>query len=1009
MAGLSRGRKIFISSAQGGLMPYRTAAVEVCRRWGWDPVSMEELTPERASPAEWSESRVKECDAYLLLLGHRYGSLVPDRDISYSELEYVTAAASPDMPILVWTVDPAQPWSPSDIDTGDQKDRLDRFKAKVSTHVRGTFGGLAAFREDVAHALTALERKRHEGQTGNVEKSPIPSAAAVLRPRRVIRAPDPYANPAYVGSLPFAGRKEEITWLNEWRASTDPVAVVEAIGGTGKSALTWAWFQDEGATGPNLGGRFWWSLYNPANTIEEFQRTFLVYASGCSWDDSCGLTPNELEDAVFSALDNANYLLVLDGAERLLNAYHRFDAGTVSEVEVENLRRDHARAVVDPRAYRFLRRLAGLSRSKILISTRLLPDSFIGYGAVLPGVNHLPLRGLAWEDVRSILAQRGIRYNEHDARKFFSRLDNHPLLIGIVIGMVRSYRPQPRDFSAWLRDPTAGGAFSVADLPLMVDRSHHILEQALAGLDGPVLQLLQRLAVPVSAATWEMTRAISPFRMKIADAPEEWKELPPFIREFLQERRLKITQGNDAEGHEFARLDAALAELQDRGLLWWDQESNSYDLHPVVRAYAAETTAAADRTTTNQTLVRDHFGRARPTEDPGAARSSSDLIQTIMFFHALVGAGMLGGAEQLWLDRLREPLVKRLGAHLLVIELLEPLLEFSEFAGVRNNYAIWDLAISLDGVGLHGEAARLNLDNVRNSIAAPAPATYTLSALNNLIATLEGQGALATRYSTLLADLTSAAGNMPGDMARLRLLEAIRSLARDDYEGALASVTLLATGPPNPHSINWDGDIMALRTTALRGLGRLNEIGPITMEVYPFGDNWIAQRDWCDFVWGHALSIGDFPLALEAAHERRRWSGLRGRESLPCDLARALVELGHLDEGRRVLHEALLRFDRVEFHDRPLLDAAHTMRKLGHLDEAQQLALDAYRQAWGDGPPNCSLHQVNEARALLAELGVASPDLPVVDPATVPVPLEAEIRAYIEAVRKGDIPVDWPS
>ncbi len=43
------------------------------------------------------------------------------------------------------------------------------------------------------------------------------------------------------------------------------------------------------------------------------------------------------------------------------------------------------------------------------------------------------------------------------------------------------------------------------------------------------------------------------------------------------------------EGNPFAtdrELDAALSELEDRGLLGWDRRANRYDLHPIVRGVA---------------------------------------------------------------------------------------------------------------------------------------------------------------------------------------------------------------------------------------------------------------------------------------------------------------------------------------------------------------------------------------------------------------------------------------
>src|SRR6185437_8928607 len=62
-----------------------------------------------------------------------------------------------------------------------------------------------------------------------------------------------------------------------------------------------------------------------------------------------------------------------------------------------------------------------------------------------------------------------------------------------------------------------------------------------------------------------------------------------------------------------AQLGAALKDLEDRGLLWWDRSSITYDLHPIIRAYAYEQLEAKDRVRANN-RVRDHF-QALPPED----------------------------------------------------------------------------------------------------------------------------------------------------------------------------------------------------------------------------------------------------------------------------------------------------------------------------------------------------------------------------------------------------------
>jgi hypothetical protein len=62
--------------------------VEVCHRLGLTPVYMEEFVPERPPPVEACRRAVESCEAFVLLLAHRYGARPPGEERSYTELEY---------------------------------------------------------------------------------------------------------------------------------------------------------------------------------------------------------------------------------------------------------------------------------------------------------------------------------------------------------------------------------------------------------------------------------------------------------------------------------------------------------------------------------------------------------------------------------------------------------------------------------------------------------------------------------------------------------------------------------------------------------------------------------------------------------------------------------------------------------------------------------------------------------------------------------------------------------
>ena len=103
----------------------------------------------------------------------------------------------------------------------------------------------------------------------------------------------------------FTGRARERCELTEWFTSdTHPMFACVAIGGMGKSALTWAWLQRDvlGLTLPGVAeearakptasvpeasrpeGVLWWSLYERESTFQKFLDQALTYASGGTVD-----------------------------------------------------------------------------------------------------------------------------------------------------------------------------------------------------------------------------------------------------------------------------------------------------------------------------------------------------------------------------------------------------------------------------------------------------------------------------------------------------------------------------------------------------------------------------------------------------------------------------------------------------------------------------------------------------------------------------------------------------
>jgi Domain of unknown function (DUF4062) len=87
-----RKLQIFISSTYEDLVDIRLAAFEAVLAAGHIPAAMEQFTPGDETAWEKIRSWIDESDAFILILGGRYGSIEPASQKSYVHLEYEYAS-----------------------------------------------------------------------------------------------------------------------------------------------------------------------------------------------------------------------------------------------------------------------------------------------------------------------------------------------------------------------------------------------------------------------------------------------------------------------------------------------------------------------------------------------------------------------------------------------------------------------------------------------------------------------------------------------------------------------------------------------------------------------------------------------------------------------------------------------------------------------------------------------------------------------------------------------------
>jgi hypothetical protein len=179
---MRRKLQVFVSSTYSDLTRERQAAVETVLAAGHIPAGMELFAAGNESQLEVIRRWIDESDVFMLLLGGRYGSLDPQTQRSYTELEY-DYAVSTKKPVFALVI----------TDRGlDQKvaadgraalesqnpHELKRFREKVLTRISAFFTDAKDIKVAIFTALTDLQA-RHKF-SGWVAGSEVPDLNAVL-------------------------------------------------------------------------------------------------------------------------------------------------------------------------------------------------------------------------------------------------------------------------------------------------------------------------------------------------------------------------------------------------------------------------------------------------------------------------------------------------------------------------------------------------------------------------------------------------------------------------------------------------------------------------------------------------------------------------------------------------------------------------------------------------------------------------------------------------------------
>ena len=982
---MSRRPTVMISSTARDLPEHRDEVRKGCHRAGFaSDQMMENLTALNEDAIEISLKMVEDADIYLGIFAYRYGYVPDGSDISITEMEY-NKAVELGKPRLIFFIHEDHPVTGKDIERGAGSTKLEAFKQRVGTdRVVAFFKSPGDLRSHVVEALIQLKK----GLEGGQQLDPKETARRLHRRTPIPRPPTPYIAHPYTLSQTrdLIGRREELNALTDWVAKPGSPAhdaaifCFVAIGGMGKSALTWKWFRDIAPEEmPDLAGRLWWSFYESDAYFENFLNRVLCYVGEHDEDDVRNMPWQDREALLLQHLNEKPYLLVLDGLERILLAYNRMDASMLADDDYDRQTANHVagaaglpasvaqsftgqhrlRQTADLRAGHFLRKLAQVEKSRILISTRLYPLALqLPNTKPCPGCFAYFLKGLSEDDAVALWRQLGVSGSRQELVTLFDRFERHPLLVQALASEIARDRKTPGDFAAW-RDNNS--SFDPASLPATQVKSH-ILQYALAGLEDDVLHVL---------------RTIAAFRM-----PTTYESLEALLA---------------GSGKTFVRLqdlDCSLAELEDRGLVGWDRDANRYDVHPVVRGIVQQLTRSKKQKEIFS-IIEGYF-QSIDAPQSSEADSLEDLTSKIEHFHALSQLHRYDDAFALMREHMNYPLTVRLGATREFISWLEQLFpdgleKLPRLSQPKaQSRTLEYLGRSYMGYGRPGHAIDL-LKRADTIDESSSDGQHQQIVLANLGIGLRDIGSLRQSAHRLLKALSLS-----------------RSLKDPFWEGectqelgrvyATAATPLATIGfkrscsiwrKSSDHLRHFESESSAYAAEMYIWLGNIKNAAFLLASAEAHVEKKNNDRDFIivKTLRGHiAEKQKQYDLAEEQYHEGLSHS----RDVCLGELeAPILISLSNLSLVRNKYETARAQlddvWDAVEQGPYPLYqaDAYNVLADIcltkGDAVGAIDAATKAYRAAWCDGPPWTYHWGLEKARAHLQALGAPEPNMPPFD------------------------------
>lgn len=778
-----------------------------------------------------------------------------------------------------------------------------------------------------------------------------------------------YEHGRYNLASQFVGRKKELQELNDWQADASrPLFVIVALGGTGKSALTWHWLETVKAREAQPFKLIIWHGFYETGQVDTFLSDVLEFL---------GEKPQELGskrvqlNRLLERLAAVPALIVLDGAERLLRAYGGMNAAYQGDEEQQVQR---ALECVDPVAGELLLGLSQLGNgSKTLMTTRLMPQELLGRGDRLPArIGRRDLTGLDPADAARFFSDWGIQTTPAEVKAVCEPLEYHPFCMALLAGTAAHDFVAPNDLRAVANyDPTHD----------LLGRRQHILQRAYDNLPPAAQLTLGRLAAFRAAVPWETVESIF-----LNPPKQKWWQKLLGKNKLPQQTNLPTDK---------ATLDETLHLLEQRGLLQRaqppptsrQQPTTTFDLHPIARRYTYE--RLADRAAVHGQLIV--YFEAAP--QPPKITSLTDLGPAIELYHHLTSAERYDEAWILYRDRLWKAIYYQLGQYQRQIELLSAFFEdgYNKLPNLSKDsyqaHTCNELANAFSLSGQPGAAIPLFQQSIAIDERRGDKKT-TAVGLGNLASLAQIQiGALAAaadnlrRSIALCQEIEDRFGEAIGHQEYGRLLATCGDWAKSATELDTSLELFTAERSIPGQSVTWayralsallQGDGAVAQSAAREAL----RLADKHVLGYPVERDYVQahwQLGWTALVAGHHL--GSQTRLDEALRRCRAINLVEFEPAILLAQARLARATGQPTRSHNYTQQALTIAQRSGY----VLDLADIHNHLAHLaldagdtaaarSEALAHAQTACDYAFCDGPPYAYQSALDEAERILAEL-----------------------------------------